>query len=84
MKWTSTTWNFSQVRKTFQSASSVGKTFMVLSTSTLALFVLIGLGGVLQSRANDHVPCFIHERSCRICHESVFYRHAGYGSPSFK
>ncbi|MDR6551277.1 stage II sporulation protein P [Paenibacillus qinlingensis] len=50
MKWTSATWNFSQVRKTFQSASSVGKTFMVLSTSTLALFVLIGLGGVLQSR----------------------------------
>ncbi|WNR46352.1 stage II sporulation protein P [Paenibacillus roseipurpureus] len=49
MKWTTATWNFSQVRKTFQSASSVGKTFIILSTSTLALFVLIGLGSVLQS-----------------------------------
>lgn len=56
MKWTSATWNFSQVRKTFQSASSVGKTFMVLSTSTLALFVLIGLGGVLQSRLMTTSP----------------------------
>lgn len=56
MKWTSTTWNFSQVRKTFQSASSVGKTFIVLSTSTLALFVLIGLGGVLQSRLMTTSP----------------------------
>ncbi|KRE90342.1 stage II sporulation protein P [Paenibacillus sp. Soil766] len=56
MKWTSATWNFSQVRKTFQSASSVGKTFIVLSTSTLALFVLIGLGGVLQSRLMSTSP----------------------------
>lgn len=56
MKWISTTWNFSQVRKTFQSASSVGKTFIVLSTSTLALFVLIGLGGVLQSKLMTTSP----------------------------
>ena len=84
MKWTSATWNFSQVRKTFQSASSVGKTFIVLSTSTLALFVLIGLGGVLQSRINDHIAGFFHERSRRIRHESVFHRYVGYGSPSSK
>ena len=56
MKWTSATRNFSQVRKTFQSASSVGKTFVVLSTSTLALFVLIGLGGVLQSQLMTTSP----------------------------
>ncbi|OCT17185.1 stage II sporulation protein P [Paenibacillus pectinilyticus] len=56
MKWTSATWNLSEVRKTFQSASSVGKTFIVLSTSTLALFVLIGLGGVLQSNLMTTSP----------------------------
>jgi stage II sporulation protein P len=56
MKWTSATWNFNEVRKTFQSASSVGKTFFVLSTSTFALFVLIGLGGVLQSNLMTTSP----------------------------
>ncbi|UKS30385.1 stage II sporulation protein P [Paenibacillus sp. HWE-109] len=50
MKWTSATLNLSHVRKTFQSASSVGKTFFILSSATLAIFVLIGLGGVLQNR----------------------------------
>jgi stage II sporulation protein P len=56
MKWTSATWNFNEVRKTIQSASSVGKTFFVLSTSTFALFVLIGLGGVLQSNMMTTSP----------------------------
>ena len=83
MKWTSATLNLSQVRKTFQSASSIGKTFMVLSISTLALFVLIGLGGVLQSRVNDDIAGFFHESSSRIRHESIFHRYVGYGSPSF-
>ncbi|MGG1516247.1 stage II sporulation protein P [Paenibacillus oryzisoli] len=50
MKWTTATLNFSHVRKTFQSASSVGKTLFILSTSTLALFVFIGIGGFLQTR----------------------------------
>ncbi|TXK84078.1 stage II sporulation protein P [Paenibacillus sp. N3.4] len=50
MKWTSATLNLSHVRKTFQSASSVGKTFFILSFATLALFVLIGIGGFVQNR----------------------------------
>ncbi|NQX65351.1 stage II sporulation protein P [Paenibacillus alba] len=50
MKWTSATLNLSHVRKTFQSASSVGKAFFILSAATLAIFVLIGVGGVLQNR----------------------------------
>lgn len=50
MKWTSATLNLSHVRKTFQSASSVGKTFFVLSAATLAIFVLVGVGGYLQNK----------------------------------
>lgn len=56
MKWTSATLNLSQVRKTFQSASSVGKTFFILSSATLALFVLIGLGGYIQNRVMTTSP----------------------------
>ena len=43
MKWTSATLNSAMFGKTFQSASSVGKTFFILSFGTLALFVLIGV-----------------------------------------
>ncbi|WP_261305681.1 stage II sporulation protein P [Paenibacillus andongensis] len=56
MKWTSATLNLSHVRKTFQSASSVGKTFFILSFGTLALFVLIGVGGFLQNRVITTSP----------------------------
>ncbi|NOU72415.1 stage II sporulation protein P [Paenibacillus sp. LMG 31458] len=56
MKWTSATLNLSHVRKTFQSASSVGKTFIILSFGTLALFVLIGVGGFLQNRVMTTSP----------------------------
>ena len=56
MKWTSATLNLSHVRKTFQSASSVGKTFFILSFGTLALFVLIGVGGFLQNRVMTTSP----------------------------
>ncbi|MDF2645308.1 MAG: stage sporulation protein [Paenibacillus sp.] len=56
MKWTSATLNLSHVRKTFQSASSVGKTFFILSFGTLALFVLIGVGGFLQNRVVTTSP----------------------------
>ncbi|KRF11246.1 stage II sporulation protein P [Paenibacillus sp. Soil787] len=56
MKWTSATLNLSHVRKTFQSASSVGKTFILLSFGTLALFFLIGVGGFLQNRVMTTSP----------------------------
>lgn len=56
MKWTSATLNLTQVRKTFQSASSVGKTFFILSTATLAIFVLIGVGGYLQNKVITTSP----------------------------
>ncbi|MBP1961500.1 stage II sporulation protein P [Paenibacillus aceris] len=56
MKWTSATLNLSHVRKTFQSASSVGKTFFILSTATLAIFVLIGVGGYLQNKVITTSP----------------------------
>jgi len=56
MKWTSATLNLSQVRKTFQSASSVGKTFFILSTATLAIFVLVGVGGYLQNKVITTSP----------------------------
>jgi stage II sporulation protein P len=56
MKWTSATLNLSHVRKTFQSASSVGKTFFILSTATLAVFVLIGVGGYLQNKVITTSP----------------------------
>ncbi|MCD1258482.1 stage II sporulation protein P [Paenibacillus athensensis] len=50
MKWTSATLNLSQVRKTYQSASSMGKTFLLLSVATFLLFVLLGVGGFVQAR----------------------------------
>ncbi|MFD0692854.1 stage II sporulation protein P [Paenibacillus sp. GCM10027628] len=56
MKWTSATLNLSHVRKTFQSAGSVGKTFFLLSTATLALFVFIGVGGFLQAKVKTTSP----------------------------
>ncbi|MBD0379068.1 stage II sporulation protein P [Paenibacillus sedimenti] len=56
MKWTSATLNLSHVRKTFQSAGSVGKTFILLSTATFALFVLLGVGGFLQAKVITTSP----------------------------
>jgi stage II sporulation protein P len=56
MKWTSATLNLSHVRKTFQSASSVGKTFFILSAATLAIFVLVGVGGYLQNKVITTSP----------------------------
>ncbi|MFC5450283.1 stage II sporulation protein P [Paenibacillus aestuarii] len=56
MKWTSATINLSQIRKTYQSASTLGKTFITLSTSTLALFVLLGAGGYIQSKVITASP----------------------------
>ncbi|NEW05164.1 stage II sporulation protein P [Paenibacillus sp. SYP-B3998] len=56
MKWTSATLNLSQVRKTFQSAGTVGKIFFILSAATLALFVLLGVGSYLQARVMTTSP----------------------------
>ncbi|MEW9701566.1 stage II sporulation protein P [Paenibacillus sp. SI8] len=56
MKWTSATLNLSHARKAFQSAGAVGKTFFVLSSATLAMFVLLGVGGFLQARVMTSSP----------------------------
>jgi len=56
MKWTSATLNLSKVRKTYQGASSMGKTFLLLSLATFLLFVLLGVGGFLQARLMTASP----------------------------
>jgi stage II sporulation protein P len=56
MKWTSITLNLSKIRKLFQSVGSIGNLFMVLSLSTFLMFILLGLGGYLQSRVMTASP----------------------------
>ncbi|WP_068774329.1 stage II sporulation protein P [Paenibacillus sp. FJAT-26967] len=50
MKRTDVTFNLSKIRHTFQSAGIIGKTAVTLSLCTLILFVLLGIGSMLQSR----------------------------------
>src|ERR1700730_10428057 len=56
MKWTYITLNLSKIRKLFQSVGSIGNLFMVLSLSTFLMFILLGLGGYLQSRVMTASP----------------------------
>jgi stage II sporulation protein P len=50
MKWTSATLNLSKIRKTFQSAGAIGKTFFILSMASALFFILLSLGSYLQAR----------------------------------
>ncbi|MGX4586892.1 stage II sporulation protein P [Paenibacillus chitinolyticus] len=50
MKRNAVTFNLSKIRQTFQSAGVIGKTTISLSLFTLCLFILLGVGSMLQSR----------------------------------
>ncbi|UJF35042.1 stage II sporulation protein P [Paenibacillus hexagrammi] len=56
MKWTSATLNLSHVRKTIQSAGSMGKAFFLLGSATLAIFALSGIGSYLQAKSMTTSP----------------------------
>lgn len=49
MKWTSATLNLSQIRKTFQSAGMIGRTFFLLSMSSVLFFILLSIGSYLHA-----------------------------------
>jgi stage II sporulation protein P len=49
MKWTSATLNLSPIRKTFQSAGAIGKTFFFLSMASVLFFVLLSVGSYLHA-----------------------------------
>jgi stage II sporulation protein P len=50
MKWTSATLNLSRIRKTFQSAGAIGKTFILLSLASFLFFILLAAGSYLQAK----------------------------------
>ncbi|SEF48247.1 stage II sporulation protein P [Paenibacillus sp. UNC499MF] len=50
MKRNAVTFNLSKIRHTFQTAGVIGKTTISLSLFTLCLFILLGVGSILQSR----------------------------------
>ncbi|WJH33003.1 hypothetical protein N6H14_22710 [Paenibacillus sp. CC-CFT747] len=50
MKWTAFTLDLSRIRKFVQNMGVLGKTFLILSTSTFLLFVLLGLAGYGNAR----------------------------------
>jgi stage II sporulation protein P len=49
MKWTSATLNLSQIRRTFQSAGAIARTFFLLSLATILFFVLLSMGSYLYA-----------------------------------
>jgi stage II sporulation protein P len=50
MKWTSATLNLSPIRKTFQSAGAIGKTFFFLSMASVLFFVLLSIGSYFHAK----------------------------------
>ncbi|MCR8645718.1 stage II sporulation protein P [Paenibacillus sp. N1-5-1-14] len=53
MKWVSLTLNIGVIRKSVQNAGSLVKIFVVSMMTTLAIFLLIGIGGIMQSHATN-------------------------------
>ncbi|WP_442603670.1 stage II sporulation protein P [Paenibacillus sp. KN14-4R] len=53
MKWVSLTMNVSVIRKSVQNAGSLVKIFVISTMTTLAIFLLIGIGGIIQSKATN-------------------------------